>query len=108
MSDNEELDVKDFPLFESNDVDYYTYTIVSGKDNDRNEKNNSTETAFGNKQSTHQTETEEGLHKYKEIYTTVKTEPDEHLFEVYSSNNGCNNGISGSSCDVGKAKHSLR
>ena len=36
MNEQQELDVKDFPLF-SNDVDYYTYTIVAGKSADTNE-----------------------------------------------------------------------
>ena len=39
MDENEPQDVKDFPLFESDDVEYYTYTIITEKAEKANDEN---------------------------------------------------------------------
>ena len=67
MDIKEEFDVKDFPLFESTDVDHYTCTVVSGSVNDRNDKT-CTETLPGKASSTHKVEIEEDVDIHKQIY----------------------------------------
>ena len=77
MFENEELDVKDFPLFDSTSVDYYTYAIVSGEQSYRNARETSLTTMFesGNGSSTRKTENEMHLDTYKEPLVTIKVEP---------------------------------
>ena len=81
MDENEPLDVKDFPLFESNDVEYYTYTIVTDKTNKPY-----SEHMFANKTNVSPRKIdEEQLDTSPSATMQIKMEPDDYSINIIDS-----------------------